>query len=65
MLNVHFVKTSILWTSVTNRIHAIVIVRNKLHQTYFEAFNFYFAKPINEMLANVPSIPNLIRFKDY
>ena len=30
---------------------------------YFEAFNFYFCKPINEILANVP-VPNVLLFKD-
>lgn len=30
---------------------------------YFETFNFYFAKPITEILANVP-IDHVILFKD-
>lgn len=35
-----------------------------LEKKYFEAFNFYFAKPVNEILANVSS-PHVILFKDY
>lgn len=31
---------------------------------YFEAFNFYFAKPISEILANV-SADHVILFKDF
>jgi hypothetical protein len=34
-----------------------------LEQKYFEAFNFYFAKPINEIIANV-SLPHVINFRD-
>lgn len=30
---------------------------------YFEAFHFYFAKYVNEILANV-EVPNVILFKD-
>ena len=30
---------------------------------YFEAFNFYMAKSINEILANI-SVPNAILFRD-
>lgn len=37
---------------------------SKLHEKYFEAFNFYFAKGINEILANLP-ISHVILFKDY
>jgi hypothetical protein len=43
----------------------ILMVRDQLYKNYFEAFNFYFAKPINELLANVPNIAHLISFKDY
>ena len=35
-----------------------------LERKYFEAFNFYFAKPVNEILANVASA-HVILFKDY
>jgi hypothetical protein len=35
-----------------------------LFSKYFEAFNFYFAKPINEILANL-NINHVILFKDY
>ena len=31
---------------------------------YFEAFNFYFSKPTNEMIVNI-EIPHVILFKDY
>lgn len=34
-----------------------------MFKTYFEKFNFYFAKPINEILANL-DIPHVIFFKD-
>ena len=34
-----------------------------MFRTYFEKFNFYFAKPINEILANL-DIPHVIFFKD-
>lgn len=30
---------------------------------YFESFNFYFAKPITEILANIP-VDHVILFKD-
>ena len=36
------------------------IIRNK----YFNAFNFYFSKPINELLANC-NTPEVILFKDF
>lgn len=35
-----------------------------MHDKYFDAFNFYFAKPINEILANL-NISHVILFKDY
>lgn len=35
-----------------------------LEKKYFEAFNFYFAKPVNEILANIGSA-HVILFKDY
>ena len=31
---------------------------------YYEAFNFYFSKPTNEMIVNI-EIPHVILFKDY
>ena len=34
-----------------------------MDQKYFTQFNFYFAKPINEILANV-NLPHVILFKD-
>ncbi len=34
----------------------------RIHARYFDAFNFYFAKPINEILANV-ALPHVIYFK--
>lgn len=39
-------------------------IQKQLHEQYFEAFNFYFAKGINEILANL-SLPHVILFKDY
>lgn len=27
------------------------IMKENIHKKYFEAFNFYFAKPINELIA--------------
>ena len=41
----------------------ICIFYPKLDIKYFEAFNFYFCKPINEILANVP-VPNVILYRD-
>lgn len=41
-----------------------VWIQKQLHAQYFEAFNFYFAKGINEILANL-SISHVILFKDY
>jgi hypothetical protein len=38
-------------------------VKRILFEKYFETFNFYFAKPINEILANVV-ISHVIFFKD-
>lgn len=35
-----------------------------LHQKYYDKFNFYFAKPINEILANC-SVPHVILFNDW
>lgn len=35
-----------------------------LERKYFEAFNFYFAKPVNEILANIGTT-HVIMFKDY
>lgn len=42
----------------------IQISRELLQGKYFEAFNFYFSKPINEILANL-SLPHVILYKDY
>jgi hypothetical protein len=41
------------------------VIRDSIYNKYFEAFNFYFAKPINEILANVPNIDHIVAFKDY
>jgi hypothetical protein len=41
------------------------LIRDSIYKKYFEAFNFYFAKPINEILANVPGIDHIVYFKDY
>lgn len=35
-----------------------------IHEKYFDKFNFYFAKPVNEILANA-FVPHVITFKDY
>lgn len=35
-----------------------------MHNQYFDTFNFYFSKPINEILANV-IVPHVVNFKDY
>ena len=35
-----------------------------MHLKYFEQFNFYFAKPINEILANI-NVNHVILFKDF
>lgn len=40
-------------------------MREHLRSKYFEAFNFYFAKPINELVAQVPGISHVIYYKDY
>ncbi|KAL4466781.1 hypothetical protein ABPG74_010378 [Tetrahymena malaccensis] len=45
-------------------ISRIKFLRENLHIRYFEAFNFYFAKPINEILANY-ALPHVITLKDY
>ena len=34
-----------------------------MYKKYFEKFNFYFAKPINEILANI-DISHVILYKD-
>ncbi|CAD8051567.1 unnamed protein product [Paramecium primaurelia] len=41
----------------------IKFMQKEIHQKYFEQFNFYFAKPITEILANVP-VDHVILFKD-
>ncbi|CAD8062270.1 unnamed protein product [Paramecium sonneborni] len=38
-------------------------IQKEIHKKYFEQFNFYFAKPITEILANVP-VDHVILFKD-
>ncbi|CAD8167905.1 unnamed protein product [Paramecium pentaurelia] len=38
-------------------------IQKQIHEKYFEQFNFYFAKPITEILANVP-VDHVILFKD-
>ncbi|CAD8153732.1 unnamed protein product [Paramecium octaurelia] len=38
-------------------------IQKEIHEKYFEQFNFYFAKPITEILANVP-VDHVIQFKD-
>ncbi|CAD8071688.1 unnamed protein product [Paramecium sonneborni] len=38
-------------------------IQKEIHEKYFEQFNFYFAKPITEILANVP-VDHVILFKD-
>ena len=40
-------------------------VDDLIFDKYFEAFNFYFAKPINELLSNIPATQHVIFFKDY
>ncbi|CAK67231.1 unnamed protein product (macronuclear) [Paramecium tetraurelia] len=40
-------------------------MRDYLEEKYFEAFNFYFAKPINEIIAQIPHASHVIYFKDY
>jgi len=35
-----------------------------INTKYFEAFNFYFSKPTNEMIVNIDT-PHVILFKDY
>jgi len=42
----------------------ISAVSSHLNIKYFEDFNFYFAKSVNEILANIHS-PDELRFKDY
>jgi hypothetical protein len=36
-----------------------------LKRRYFDTFIFYFAKPINEMIANVSCIPSIIWMNDH
>jgi len=40
------------------------IINDLLRKKYFFAFNFYLAKPINEMINNI-KLPHVILFKDY
>jgi len=39
------------------------LIQDQLYEKYFEAFNFYFSKPINEILANM-TLPHVAQFKD-
>ncbi|CAK94172.1 unnamed protein product (macronuclear) [Paramecium tetraurelia] len=41
------------------------LIFEKLQIKYFEAFNFYFAKPINEILSQIANTPHVIYYKDY
>ncbi|CAD8105274.1 unnamed protein product [Paramecium sonneborni] len=41
------------------------LILEKLQTKYFEAFNFYFAKPINEILSSIANTPHVIYYKDY
>lgn len=41
------------------------LILDKLQSKYFEAFNFYFAKPINEILSSVSNTPHVIYYKDF
>ncbi|CAD8180697.1 unnamed protein product [Paramecium octaurelia] len=41
------------------------LIQEKLQIKYFEAFNFYFAKPINEILSQIANTPHVIYYKDY
>ncbi|CAD8193399.1 unnamed protein product [Paramecium pentaurelia] len=41
------------------------LILDKLQTKYFEAFNFYFAKPINEILSQITNAPHVIYYKDY
>ncbi|CAD8110136.1 unnamed protein product [Paramecium sonneborni] len=40
-------------------------ILEKLQTKYFQAFNFYFAKPINEILSQIANTPHVIYYKDY
>ena len=41
-----------------------MLLKDLIYKNYFDKFNFYFAKPINEILANIAT-PHVILFKDY
>ncbi|KAL4509162.1 hypothetical protein ABPG72_018093 [Tetrahymena utriculariae] len=51
-------------TICLSKISLAKIVQEQLHEKYYELFNFYFAKGINEILANV-NTSHVILFKDY
>ncbi|EAR92009.2 hypothetical protein TTHERM_00105020 (macronuclear) [Tetrahymena thermophila SB210] len=51
-------------TICLSKISLAKIVQEQLHDKYYELFNFYFAKGINEILANV-NTSHVILFKDY
>ena len=42
----------------------ILFIHENIHIRYYDVFNFYFAKSINEILVNY-SIPHVVYFKDY
>ena len=50
--------------SVNYRRNLINLSRDLLHNKYYDTFNFYFSKPINEIFANV-NVPHVIAYKDY
>lgn len=43
----------------------IKLVAQRIYTTYFDTFNFYFAKPVNEILSNVSNTPHVVWYKDY
>lgn len=47
-----------------NRVKLQRFMMVHLHEKYFEAFNFYFAKGVNEILANI-MVSHVILFRDY
>lgn len=51
-------------TICENKIDPVNLLKKHLHNKYFDQFNFYFAKPIKEILANI-TISHVIQFKDY
>ena len=51
-------------TQPSRRVLCDRLIRESLENKYFESFNFYFAKPVNEILAN-SRVSQTILFKDY